>query len=1044
MNPAQTYLSELARYFADTTSSEMSYRTPFQAYLETIFPKSENYHIQHDAKSVEGNKPDFIVLRDGVPLLYIEVKKVGEDLDKIEKSSQAARYFGYTNLIISDYAEFRFFRNGQRYEAEPIKLADVHKSSLSLTPHSENGERLVRTIQDFVTSQKEPIKSGKHLAKIMGGKAQRIRDNVIALLLSTSPDREDLLRMMRVIKDHLVTNLTDRDFADMYAQTLVYGLFAARYSDDTAADFSRQEARDLVPATNPFLRHFFDHISGATFPKRLNLIVEELCVVFSHADVKTLMEEYFKQTDLMGEIHEAPDPVIHFYEDFLREYDPGKKMEMGVFYTPLPVVRFIVRGIDSILKTEFGIAKGVADNSKMPLTLTTKNDKGKNITETKEVHKVQLLDLATGTGTFLNETVLHIHETLKSQQGRWCAYVESDLLPRLHGFELMMASYTVAHLKLALTLQNTGIAEFKQRLGIYLTNTLDEAHDVALQSSLFGFLDSITEESKLASEVKRDYPIMVVMGNPPYSGESMNPHYTGNNVYKFELGGKEKLKEKNSKWINDDYVKFIRFAESMVEKNGEGVIGMITSHGYIDNPTFRGMRWHLRQTFDKIYIVDLHGNSNKKETAPDGTPDKNVFDIKTGVSIIFGVKKYSDSKNKKSLATVYQVDLYGKREQKFDSLAKESIESIAWKQLPADCDVWKIEGEGKSEYQKGFSVAELFPVNANSIVTKRDSLTIDDDQKRLWERVNFFIDNDESSVRAKLKLPADVRDWQFEWAKNDLLLSGPSQNHIKKISYRPFDVRHIYYTGNSRGFVGWPVEKIMKHYLNDNNVGLLLTKGVRDPIYNHVFITKNISEAIFLSGTTATNAMNLPLYLYSDDGTKVANLNAKIVADIQAVAGETTPEDILDYIYAVLHSPTYRTTYAEFLKSDFPRVPYLSDKETFWKLVPLGTKLRNLHLLTDPSVHAPVTTFPITGSNEVLKPIWKNGKVYLNDEQYWDGVPEAVWNFYIGGYQPAQKYLKDRKGRQLTNDEFENYEKMIVSLKETIRVMGEIDGVLKI
>ena len=435
MYSVNDYLSEIAKYFEDENSSEHSYRTSFQNYLATIFPETEGYFIQQDQRAINGNKPDYIVLKNKVPLLYIEVKKVGEDLNKIEQSNQADRYFGYTNLIISDYVEFRFFRNGQRYD-DAITLGDIHNKQRAITPHAENAERLQRTMVDFVASQKEPIKSGKHLAKIMGGKAQRIRDNVIAFLQTESTDKDELIRMRKFIKEHLIENFTDEDFADMYAQTLVYGLFAARYNDDTLVSFSRQEARDLVPATNPFLKSFFDHISGSTFPRRLELIVNELCEVFSHADVKMLMEDYFKTTDLFGTEHDSPDPVIHFYEDFLREYNPAKKMEMGVFYTPLPVVRFIIRGIDELLKREFGIAKGLADNEKIEVTKSITNEKGKIVKDIREIHRVQLLDVAVGTGTFLNETVNHIHESQKANQGRWPAYVEDDLLPRLQVLNL--------------------------------------------------------------------------------------------------------------------------------------------------------------------------------------------------------------------------------------------------------------------------------------------------------------------------------------------------------------------------------------------------------------------------------------------------------------------------------------------------------------------------------------------------------------------------------------------------------------------------------
>ena len=1037
MNEVSEYLNELAHYFTDSTSSEMSYRAPLQNYLATIFPKAEGYAIQHDPKGVGGNKPDYIVRRGQVPLLYIEVKdpgKPGSDLDKIERSDQAARYFGYANLILSDYAEFRFYRNGVAY-SEPIKLATLNKTTKTISQHPEESVKLAATMREFIASQKEPIRSGKHLARIMGGKAQRIRDNVVAFLASETTEKEELSRMMKFIKENLIANFTPEDFADMYAQTLVYGLFAARYNDPTLEDFSRQEAQDLVPKSNPFLKHFFAHIAGVSFPTRLQIIVDELCEVFSHADVKTLMEEYFRQGALIGPDKESPDPVIHFYEDFLREYNPKKKMEMGVFYTPVPVVRFIVRGIDDLLKREFGIEKGLADSVKIPMTVMALDSKGKLVKETKDVHRVQVLDVATGTGTFLNETISHIYNTFKNNEGRWGAYVESDLLPRLHGFELMMASYTIAHLKLGMTLSKEGVVDFKTRLGVYLTNTLDTPHDIELQSSLFGVVESIAEESKLASQVKKEYPVMVVMGNPPYSGISQNKHYIDNEVYKVEIGGKERLKEKKN-WLDDDYVKFIRFAESMVEKNGEGIIGMITAHGYVDNPTFRGMRWHLRQTFDAIYVLDLHGNSNKKETAPDGTADVNVFDIKTGVSIIFGVKKRSKDEKRKPLATVYQADLYGSRVKKFDALTKETIETIAWNELPDNVDTWKVEGVGKNDYTKGFSIAELFPKNATGIVTMGDGFIIDEDKTVLAKRVQDFIDNpiSETELRNKYNLGKNYAKWLIS---NKTVIKNDASKIIS-VAYRPFDIRYTYFDNK----LVWRTRtEVMKNF-SKNNIGLTFNRTVKNPGWQNILITNHIPE-FHLTETANANLACAPLYLYSEDGEKIANLDRKIVKGIEGVVGTTTPEDILDYVYAVLHSPAYRAKYGEFLKTDFPRVPYPSDKETFWQLIPLGTKLRELHLLNDSAVSHPITSFPMAGTNEVGKISYSGDCVFINDTQYFAGVPKEVWEFYIGGYQPTQKYLKDRKGRTLSTPEFENYEKMIVSLHETTKIMQKIDLVLR-
>ncbi len=1004
-----TYIRSISDKFSHKETSEMGYRTDFENLLETIFLKGQKYHIHHDAKSVAGNKPDFVVLKNGVPVLYIENKDIGIDLNKIEKGSQIERYFGYDNLILTDQVEFRFYRNGQSY-GEPIQIATYDKTNRTIYPIPENFSVLQKTILDFSLSHKEPIKRGKHLAQIMGGKAQRIRDNVRDMLTSDSEKYSELLNIKKVVTENLVSSLKDEDFADMYAQTLVYGLFAARYNDKTNDTFSRAEARDLVPKTNPFLHSFFDHIAGGSFPERLRFIVDELCEVFTHADVEKILHDFY------GKEKDNKDPIIHFYEDFLKEYDSKKKMEMGVFYTPRPVVQFIVRAVDELLKKEFGLSKGLADTEKIKikrqeiyqaqkLNKTESKKDGTLVEVEKEYHKVQVLDVATGTGTFLNEVIAHIHKSFAGQEGRWESYVKENLLPRLHGFELMMASYTIAHLKLGMTLVDSGVKNLNQRLGVYLTNTLDEPKDYANQGSLFGFMDAIAEESKNASRIKSEYPIMCVIGNPPYSGESMNKGYTENGVYKVEPGGKVKLKERNSKWINDDYVKFIRFGEILIEKNGEGIIAMITAHGYIDNPTFRGMRWHLRNTFDKLYVVDLHGNSNKKEITPDGGKDENVFDIKTGVSIIFGVKK-GNTENKK-LADVHKLDLYGLREEKFEVLEKASFESMKWQKLPTETELWVLEGKGKVEYMKGFSVAEIFPVNSVGVVTAKDKILINNDKTELLKNVAEF--------------------YKIE----------PEESFIQKISYRPFDNKFVYFDTK---LIERSREKVMQHFMGNQNIGILIKRQSKGD-FSYIFLADRIAESCMFESAYANNTV-CPLYVYIKQNEKAPNLDKEILVEINEIAGETTPENILDYIYAVLHSPKYREKYKEFLKIDFPRVPYPENKEKFFTLAKIGEKLRGLHLMTSKELGEITTTFPEVGTDEVEKISYKDRKININSNQYFGNVPEVAWDFYIGGYQPAQKYLNDRKGQKLSNYEIEHYQKIVKVLVETDRIMKEIDQVV--
>lgn len=1025
------YIKAIAQKFARTdvaTGREMIYRADFEGLLKSIFQADGSVtQINHDATSDNGNKPDFVISKNGVPILYIEAKDIGVSLDKIEKSNQMERYFGYDNLILTDYVEFRFYRNGVSY-GEPVKIATFDKEHRVVQVVEENFPLLQKTILDFSSSHKEPIKSGVHLARIMGGKAQRIRDNVREMLKSNSESYQDLHKIRDVVKENLVAALDDESFADMYAQTLVYGLFAARYNDKSANDFSRMEARELVPKTNPFLRSFFDHIAGTSFPERLRFIVDELCEVFSHADIEKILHDFYQKEK------DNKDPIIHFYEDFLKEYDGKKKMEMGVFYTPRPVVQFIVRAVDHVLKKEFGLAKGLTDTTKITITQKEENTKGKMVSVNREYHKVQVLDIATGTGTFLNEVIEYIHKDFIGQEGRWASYAQNDLLPRLHGFELMMASYTIAHLKLGMTLHETGAKQLDQRLGVYLTNSLDAPIDYSNQYSLFGVMDSIALESKNASRVKNEYPIMCVIGNPPYSGISMNKHYTENNVYKVEIGGKDKLKEKKN-WLDDDYVKFIRLAESLIEKNGEGVVAMITAHGYVDNPTFRGMRWHLRNTFDSIYIVDLHGNSNKKESTPTGGKDENIFDIKTGVSIIIGVKKKSEQKDKQ-LAQVYQADLWGARKEKFAQLDAGTLDSMEWNALPEAADLWKVEAEGRVEYEKGFSVAELFPVNTTGIVTMGDSFIVDKDKKALGDRIERFLQTPITEL--ELKKEYDLGKNYAKWIINNKPKIEFDSSKLISFAYRPFDTRVTYFDKN---LVWRTRDKVMQHFLNRENVGLIFARSQKDPVFSAVFISEYVMET--KCGEASTQSAIAPLYLHNDQNEKTPNINDELWQQINAIVGDTTPENILDYVYASLHSPSYREKFKEFLKTDFPRVPFPANKDIFWRLVPLGTKLRELHLMHAPECNQFVTTFPVAGNDTVEKVKYESGNVYINETQYFGGVPEIAWNFYIGGYQPAQKWLKDRKGSVLTNEDIEHYQKMIVVLVKTHEIMMKIDEVNK-
>lgn len=880
----------------------------------------------------------------------------------------------------------------------------------------------------------------------MAGKA-RLLGNIIENALNYDIEnniKSDLLDQMNAFKEILIHDITPKAFSDVYAQTIAYGMFAARHHDPTLETFSREEAARLIPKTNPFLRKLFHYIAGPDLDDRILWVVDDLVDVFLACNVKEILSDYGKSTKM-------EDPIIHFYETFLAEYDPKLRKARGVWYTPAPVVNFIVRAVDDILKSDFGIDQGLADNRKIKVKV---DNQGKTIEE--EIHKVQILDPATGTGTFLAEVVKHIHKKFVGQEGIWSNYVEKDLIPRLNGFELLMASYAMAHLKLDLLLAETGYKATKdQRFKIYLTNTLEEHHPDT--GTLFA--SWLSSEANEANHIKRDTPVMCIIGNPPYSGESANKGEWIMSLmddYKKEPGGKVKLNERNPKWINDDYVKFIRYGQHLIEKNGEGVLAFINPHGFLDNPTFRGMRWNLLKTFDKIYTIDLHGNSKKKEVSPDGSPDQNVFDIMQGVSINLFVK--TGKKKQKELGVVKQFDLFGKRIDKYEFLNNHNIKSINFKQIKSLTPNYYFIKQDNVKlllYNKFLSVKGLFITSGVGLTTAHDNFVINENKDELLNQFNNFKNSPRNSeyLHNEFKVKKKI-GWNILEGYDNLKHVEDLSKYIYPISYRPFDNRYVFYEDK---LVWRTVRNVMKNFLMNTNVGLVTARSNKSPFCDHFYISNKMMET--KCGERTTQSAIFPLYLYpnqSEQGSllenqeRQPNLDKGIVNEISKKLNLTftnekeetlvtfAPIDILDYIYAVLHSPAYREKYKEFLKIDFPRVPY-PKAETFWELVKIGSQIRQLHLLESPDLDTYITKYPKQGDNIVEKPIYKDGNVYINSEQYFEGVPEVAWNFYIGGYQPAQKWLKDRKGRELDFNDIIHYQKMIKSLFETNRLMNEID-----
>lgn len=1066
----EQYIDNLDKRHRLGNATEHTFRGDLQQLLESLVP---TIRATNEPKRQSCGAPDYILTKKEIPVGFIEAKDIGDkDLDGTKKTGNKEQFDRYkaslNNLIFTDYINFHLYREGEFI----TKIAIAEITDKGIKPLPENFGNFENIIKDFCVHVGQTIKSPKKLAEMMAGKARLLSDIIGKALTSDEINHEDstLKDQMLAFKQILIHDITPQGFADVYAQTIAYGMFAARLHDPTLKTFSRQEAAELIPKSNPFLRKLFGYIAGPDIDDRIKWIVDNLAEIFLACNVEEILKNYGKTTKM-------EDPIIHFYETFLAEYDPKLRKARGVWYTPAPVVNFIVRAVDDILKTEFGLPQGLADTSKTKISLNTQTADKRSATGYKqieqEVHKVQILDPATGTGTFLAEVIKHVHKKFKGQDGIWSSYVENHLLPRLNGFELLMASYAMAHLQLDLLLKETGFKPTKdQRTRVYLTNSLEEHHPDT--GTLFA--NWLSTEANEANHIKRDTPVMCVIGNPPYSGESANKGEWIMKLmedYKKEPGGKEKLKEQNSKFINDDYVKFLRYGQHFIEKNGSGILAYINPHGFLDNPTFRGMRWHLLKTYDKIYTIDLHGNAKKKEIAPDGSADVNVFDIEQGVSINFFIK--TGKKKPNELGKVYHFDLYGKRDLKYDFLIENNLKSTPYDEVTLTAPEYffmpKDFGD-KIEYDKGFQLTDLFIESSLGVLSKNDTVTIEFEKSSLNRIIENFRNLEESELRKIYNLKSDSRDWILSKAKEDLT-ENFSDNNFKMITYRPFDNRWTYFTGKPKGFFAYSQNRIMKNMRHGKNFALISGRqgqAVGSMQWNLSFITNTISDQnIYYRGGGSV----FPLYLYPEtngqqpiyqSSERKPNLNQEIVQLIAEKLGlsftneKETPEntfapiDILDYIYAVLHSPTYREKYKEFLKIDFPRVPYPKDKDSFWQLVKLGGEIRQLHLLESPKVEDFITTYPKGGDNvittKVAKKDWELfdkekglGRIWINEEQYFDNIPLTAWEFYIGGYQPAQKWLKDRQGRTLEFEDILHYQKIIVALSETDRLMKEIDKI---
>lgn len=1032
----KSYFQKISEIASHSDATEESYYSALDGLLNeyTEYIGKKDVQITTLPKKTEAGNPDFRVW-DGKQHIvgYIEAKAPTiEYLDQIETTEQLKRYLHtFPNLILTNFFEFRLYRNGiltdKVLTGRPF-IIYKHKT----IPPVEKESDFFKLMEKFFSFSIPKVYDAKNLAVELAKRTRFLKDEVISQQLAEEEKtgKGSILEFYETFKKYLIAGLTKEEFADLYSQTITYGLFAARTRSEK--DFNRKLAYDLIPQTIGILRDIFKFISFADLPQQMEWIIDDISEVLAVVDVKDILHKYFHEG-------KGKDPVVHFYETFLAEYDPKMREKRGVYYTPESVVSYVIHSSHDILKERFGRANGLANET------------------------VTVLDPAAGTLTFLAEAAKLAVEEFVSKYGEGGKerFIKEHILKNFYAFELMMAPYAIGHLKMSFLLEELGYPLQKDdRFKLYLTNTL-EMEELA-QINLPG-MPSLSEESHLAGKVKKEQPILVIFGNPPYSGSSSNIGKWISDEIKayYQVDGKP-LGEKNPKWLQDDYVKFIRFAQWKIDTAGEGILGFITNHSYLDNPTFRGMRQSLMQSFNQIYILDLHGNSLKKEKCPDGTKDENVFDIQQGVAIVFFIKHKDDKKGCK----VYRSDLWGLREKKYDWLLENNIKTTSWQTLSPKSELYLFIPRDEKlfdVYGKYPKLTDIFPVNSVGIVTARDKFVIDFDKQALERRIRIFRDEKlpDEIIKETFGLE-DKANWQLKKVREQISKEKNWEDSITQILYRPFDVRWIFYHD---ALIERSRKEVMQHMMKEN-LGLVCCRQQSQlGQWSLAGIANTIIESCYISNHTREITYILPLYLYREKGNpkkhslnnvimllepeaeyevKKPNLSPEIIKKLAKYFKKTpSPEQIFFYIYAILYSNIYRTNYAEFLRTDFPRVPFTKDYILFSKMAEYGKELVDLHLFKSKELDPPLAKFQGKGDNKVGKLKYDETQqcVYINQDQYFEGIAQEIWHYQIGGYQVCDKWLKERKGRNLSLDDIKHYCKIATSFQKTIDVQKQIDNI---
>ncbi|EAJ6725888.1 DNA methyltransferase [Campylobacter jejuni] len=1034
-----------------TNDKEHTHRTALQNLLQAIKDNQDKQNKisikQEPNNDKEGRgAPDFLITKDFLTLGYIENKRVNANLDNIITSDQILKYTKLSpNIILTDYLRFILLSLNDKNEiiiCKEVKICSLDEIKSVIKNQSlleAKTKELNELFAIFFSKIPNPINSALDFANHLSLRTRILKDE---LLLSSK--NETLLSLFNTFKETLYKELSYEEFCDSFAQTLTYSLFLAKLNNDTAKEIDLNNAKKFIPKSFPLIRSMSGFLDDS-FENLENIkwLLEEIINIINHIDITSIIKELNKtgEKDLFNRptiLSTHKDPYLHFYETFLASYDPKLREVRGVYYTPAPVVIFIINVIDEILKQDFNHKKGLSEAL------------DKNIT---------LLDFATGTGTFLLEAFRKALEPISKNSVN---YNPKVLIDKFCGFEFLIAPYTIAHLKISQSFKEEFNSPLNddESLKIALTNTLysksisKEQND---QNTLFTLID-LTKEFKKAQKIKEEQ-ILIITGNPPYSGASSNkglyedeikisyglePSKANlNNEQKKWISSyfKEKSKqntstfkaiyekhklenEKNPKVMLDDYVKFIRFAQSKIDSQESGIFAFISNNSFLDNPTFRGMRYSLMQSFDKIYILNLHGDTRKKEKAPDGSKDDNVFDIMQGVSINIFIKQNSKAKN----TNIYYHDLYGKRKDKYEFLYENDLNSIKWTLVKNNEPFYLFLPQNNDlleEYNKGISVKDIFMLSSVGIASSKDAILISTNNKKLEQQVyNFYNEFD--------------------------------KKYIKEIAYKPFDTQKIYYDIKK---VERPRIDIMEHFLGYENIGLIYDRGTNLKEISNLFISSKVIDKHLVGA----NSYVSPLYLYpttrskkflkkenpnfneENFTSKIENFKESFRTFIDEFYKEKfSPEDILGYIYAVLFHKIYREKYLDFLKIDFPKIPFTKDKNTFKNLSKLGLKLVNLHLLKNDELDFNVGEAlfkDIKNKNFKIQKIKYNKDVkelFINESLYFNKVSPEIYEFKIGGYAVLDKYLKSHKEEDIDHKHFTL---IIQTLDETLKIQDEISKI---